>query len=64
MRTITPLYRRLAQDALDMAARAKPEHREKLHRIAKIWLSLATEHLRETSRQAKQQPNLPEPRGS
>jgi hypothetical protein len=49
---IGPRYQRLARECLDLAERAEPADREKLHRIAEIWLSLATDHLTEVSRKS------------
>jgi hypothetical protein len=49
----SPSYQRLAQACLDVAERATPKDREKLHRIAEIWLSLARDELAEASAQAK-----------
>ena len=38
-------YRKLAQDCLDMAERATPEMKIKLHEMAELWLKLVTQHL-------------------
>jgi hypothetical protein len=38
-------YHRLAQECLDIAVRADPKNREKLQRVAEIWLRLAMEEL-------------------
>lgn len=49
----SPSYQRLAKACLDVAERATPKDREKLHRIAEIWLSLARDELAKASAQAK-----------
>ena len=45
-------YRELAQDCVDMAERAKPQHRETLRQIAEMWLRLAADELNDISRRS------------
>jgi hypothetical protein len=44
-------YRKLAQDCLDMAERATPEMKAKLHEMAELWLSLAMQQLEKATEQ-------------
>jgi len=52
---IAPQYRQFAEDCLNIATRINPNDREKLLRIAEIWLVLATEELFQASAQKEQQ---------
>jgi GAF domain-containing protein len=38
-------YQKLASDCLDMAERASPDHKAKLHEMVELWLQLATDAL-------------------
>ena len=40
-----------AQDCLDMAERATPEIKTKLHEMAELWLALATQQFEKASQQ-------------
>jgi hypothetical protein len=44
-------YRKLAEDCLDMAERATPEMKTKLHEMAEVWLQLASEQLEKATGQ-------------
>jgi hypothetical protein len=44
-------YRKLAEDCLDMAERAIPEMKIKLHQMADLWLQLASQQSENTIEQ-------------
>jgi hypothetical protein len=49
----TQRYLHLAKACLDVAERATPNDREKLHRIAETWLRLASDKITKVSAETK-----------